>query len=102
MQTLVSKAQRVQTSGKMMAIVGYLLGEQFTEPSIADLCVTSDGFVLAQHDGEAGCNHFIGGADDLERNLRGFASVAFDEEEAKRFLSTAWRRIRDMRRGRLG
>ena len=33
-------------SGKMAAIIGYILGESWTEPEIAALSVTSDGFVL--------------------------------------------------------
>ena len=34
-------------SGKMAAIVGCILGESFTEPEIAELVVTSDGYLLA-------------------------------------------------------
>lgn len=33
-------------SGKMAAIVAFILGESWTEPEIAALAVTSDGFVL--------------------------------------------------------
>ena len=32
-------------SGKMRAIVGYILGEAWTEPEIATLSVASDGYV---------------------------------------------------------
>lgn len=32
-------------SGKMAAIVGYILGKSWTEPGISALSVTSDGFV---------------------------------------------------------
>ncbi len=39
-------------SGKMAAIVGYILDERFSEPAISELVVTSDGFVLAQAEGE--------------------------------------------------
>lgn len=35
-------------SGKMAAIVGWLLDERFTDPTMSELVVTSDGFVLAQ------------------------------------------------------
>ena len=35
-------------SGKMAAIVAYILGDRWTEPAISELVVTSDGFVLAQ------------------------------------------------------
>jgi hypothetical protein len=30
-------------SGKMAAIVGYILDERFADPAISDLVVTSDG-----------------------------------------------------------
>jgi hypothetical protein len=35
-------------SGKMAAIVGYIVDERFSEPAISEMVVTSDGFVLAQ------------------------------------------------------
>jgi hypothetical protein len=35
-------------SGKMAAIVGYILGESWTEPEIVALSVTSDGFVTTE------------------------------------------------------
>jgi hypothetical protein len=33
-------------SGKMMAVVAFILGEHWTDPAISELVVTSDGFVL--------------------------------------------------------
>jgi hypothetical protein len=47
-------------SGKMAAIVGYILDERFTKPTISDLVVTADGFVLAQKEGEVGANELVG------------------------------------------
>jgi hypothetical protein len=49
-------------SGKMAAIVAYILGESWTEPEIAAPSVTSDGFVLTDAE-------FFGEAADLDRNL---------------------------------
>jgi hypothetical protein len=49
-------------SGRMAAIVAYILGESWTEPEIAALSVTSDGFVLTDAE-------FFGEAADLDRNL---------------------------------
>jgi hypothetical protein len=63
-------------SGRMAAIVGYLLKKKWTEPSIAELVVTSDGHVLARHDGDCGCNHYVGLAADLERNWIALLDVA--------------------------
>jgi hypothetical protein len=56
-------------SGKMAAIVGYILGEPFTEPAISELVVTADGFVLAQNEGDIGANDLVGTERDLNRNL---------------------------------
>jgi len=56
-------------SGKAAAIVGYILDERFSEPAISELVVTSDGFVLAQNEGEVGANDLIGSETDLNRNL---------------------------------
>ena len=35
-------------SGRMAAIVGYILGEEWSRPRIAELVVTSDGWLLAR------------------------------------------------------
>ncbi len=51
-----------QPACEMAAIVGYILGESWTEPEIAALSVTSDGFVLTDAE-------FFGEAADLDRNL---------------------------------
>jgi hypothetical protein len=52
----------------MAACVGFILGEPFTEPQIASIVITSDGFVLAMHEGEFGYNHFVGSASNLKVN----------------------------------
>lgn len=57
-------------SGKMAAIVGYLLDEAYANPVIVEMCVTSDQMVLARLDGDVGCNQFIGSYADLFRNWR--------------------------------
>ncbi len=43
-------------SGKMPAIVGYILDERFSDPAISELVVNSDGSVLAQSEGGVGAN----------------------------------------------
>ena len=55
-------------SGKMAAIVGCILGKDWTEPTIAELVVTSDGYVLARNSGHIGFDAIIGLATDLQRN----------------------------------
>ena len=58
-------------SGKMAAIVAYILNrEAMTKPAIADIVVTSDGFVMAQHEGDVGHNDFIGAESDFVRNWK--------------------------------
>ena len=47
-------------SGRMAAIVAYVLGESWTEPAIESLSVTSDGFVTTE-------SEFIREAADLDR-----------------------------------
>ena len=73
-------------SGKMAAIVGYILGEQFSEPAISELVVTSDGFVLAQAEGEVGANDMLGTEADLNRNLLDLITAAgLTDEEIREF-----------------
>jgi hypothetical protein len=73
-------------SGKMAAIVGYILDEHFTDPAISELVVTSDGFVLAQTEGEVGANDLIGSEADLNRNLLELIGTAgLTEEETREF-----------------
>ena len=57
-------------SGKMAAIVGYLLDESYTKPAIVEMCVTSEHMVLARVEGDVGCNQFIGSYVDVFRNWR--------------------------------
>lgn len=63
-------------SPKMAAIVGYLLGEKFTEPSIVGISITSDGFVLANRSGDIGANEMLGNDTDLTRNLDNLIQAA--------------------------
>ena len=55
-------------SSLMAAIVGHLLEVAFVNPSIVEMIVTPDGFLLARREGEVGANHFIGLYSDLLRN----------------------------------
>lgn len=73
-------------SGKMAAIVGYILDEPFSDPTISELVVTSDGFVLAEREGEVGANEMIGREADLNRNLLDLVNAAgLTEEEVGEF-----------------
>jgi len=73
-------------SGRMAAIVGYILDEPLAEPVIGELVVTSDGFVLAQSEGEVGANEMMGEEADLNRNLLTLIEAAgLSEEEIREF-----------------
>jgi hypothetical protein len=78
-------------SGKMAAIVGYILGESWTEPVIAALSVTSDGFVLTDAE-------FFGEAADLDRNLLNLLVAAeVTPEESAEFERLYLERVDDWR-----
>lgn len=65
-------------SGKMAAVVGYILEAPFSEPSIAELTVTPDGYVVAKAGEELGHDEFFGERTDLDRNLVGLLNVTPD------------------------
>ena len=65
-----------EMSPKMAAIVGCIIGERFTNPSLVELSITSDGYVLGRREGDCGLNEWIGSADDLERNWKALIEVA--------------------------
>ena len=60
----------------MAAIVDHLLDASLCNPPIAEIVVTSDGFVLARTEGDSGANHFIGNYSDLIRNWCSLLAVA--------------------------
>jgi hypothetical protein len=80
-------------SGKMAA--GYIVDERFSEPAISEMVVTSDGFVLAQTEGEVGANDMIGEEADLNRNLLTLIEAAgLSDEEIREFGRLQRERIR--------
>ncbi len=59
---------RLRVSPKFHALLGYLLQvRDWTSPNIGSLCITSDGFMIAD-------GGFLGAVDDLNNNIRGMAS----------------------------
>jgi hypothetical protein len=82
-------------SGKMAAIVGYILDERFSDPAISELVVTSDGFVLAQSEGEVGANEMVCEEADLNRNLLTLIEAAgLTDDEVREFGRLQRERIR--------
>ena len=82
-------------SGKMAAIVGYILDQSMSEPTINELVVTSDGFVLAERSGEVGANEMLGTEEDLNRNLVSLLDAAgLTDDEVAEFGRLQRERIR--------
>ena len=78
-------------SGKMAAIIGYVLGEAWTDPEITALSVTSDGFVTTP-------SEFIGEPADLDRNILNLLVAAgLSAEERAEFERLYRDRVDDWR-----
>ncbi len=75
-------------SGKMVALVGCILGQQFTDPSIAEITVSSDGFMLARNSNDIGFNEFIGAASDFESNWNRLLDVAHLTDEERKLAQS--------------
>jgi hypothetical protein len=78
-------------SGRMAAVVGYILGRRWTRPRIAELVITSDGWVLARNAGRVGFDTMVGTAADLERNWGNLLSAAGLTGEERREAGELYR-----------
>jgi hypothetical protein len=82
----------------MAAVVGYILDTEWTEPTIAELVITSDGFVLARNTGHIGFDTFIGSAADLEHNWNNLLNAAELTDDERQDADHRYRRaVRDYR-----
>ena len=63
-------------SPKMAAIVGYILGQEWTNPYITELQVTSDNFVLSGINTDPLLNRIEGRLDELQDNWNRLLAVA--------------------------
>jgi hypothetical protein len=74
---------------KFQAILGCLLGEDWSSPLLVEMVVTSDGHLLGRCHGEAEFKAFLGEVDDLIKNIHGVASVAeLDGDEVGYLVAT--------------
>jgi hypothetical protein len=55
-------------STKMMAIVGYMLGEKFVTPPVVKLIALPDGSLMAKVQGDSKCNDNMGLFADFKRD----------------------------------
>jgi hypothetical protein len=75
-QDCARKLREVQVSTHFQAILGCLLGEDWTTPRLVEMQITPDGHMLGRPDGEASFRAFLGASEDLIRNIHGVAQVA--------------------------
>jgi hypothetical protein len=92
--TLIEKlhptAIRYGRDGKMVALVGCILGQDWTMPRMEQITVTSDGFVLGVVGGLA--NHFVGAFSELASNWTRLCEFAKLTVEEKRVAGEMFRR----------
>ena len=79
-------------SGRMAAVVGYILGEHWSKPRIVELVITSDGWVLARNRGHIGFDAIIGRVADLERNWNNLMHAAGLTNEERQEAGQRFRR----------
>ena len=75
-QGCARKLRSVETSDMFSAILGGLLGEDWSTPRIEELRITPDRCLLARVEGETTFKAFLGAEADLIRNVHGIAEVA--------------------------
>jgi hypothetical protein len=71
-QDCANKLQAVQVSEHFQAILGCLLGQDWTTPKLVEMVITPEH----RCDGEANFKAFLGASEDLISNIHGVAPVA--------------------------
>ena len=88
-ETIIDKMSRLNTSGKMTAIIGCLLGQEWTEPVLDEIIVNKTE-VLGHLKGDCGYNDFIGATEDFLVNVRGCVdAVKLTKEQREVFAIVA-------------
>jgi hypothetical protein len=75
-QDCARKLRAVKVSDHFQAILGCLLGEDWTTPRLIEMVITPDGHMLGRCEGDAAFKVFLGASDDLIKNIHGVAPVA--------------------------
>jgi len=75
-QDAARKLRAVQVSDHFQAILGCLLGEDWTTPRLVEMVITPDGHLLGRCDGDAEFKAVLGVSEDLIKNIHGVAPVA--------------------------
>ena len=75
-QDAARKLRSVKISGHFQAILGCLLGEDWTTPRLLEMMIVQKGHMIGRCDGQSGFSTFLGAEEDLIRNIHGVAPVA--------------------------
>jgi hypothetical protein len=75
-QDAARKLRAVQVSEHFQAILGCLLGEDWTTPRLVEVVITPDGHMLGRCEGQPSFSAFLGASEDLLKNIHGAATVA--------------------------
>jgi hypothetical protein len=75
-QDCARKLREVKISPHFQAILGCLLGEDWTTPRLVEMVIAPEGHMLGRCEGEPSFKAFLGAAKDLLRNIHGVAKVA--------------------------
>lgn len=75
-RSCAAKLRAVRVSDQFQAILGCLLGEDWTTPRLVEMVITRDGHLLGRCEGEATFKAYLGASADLIKNIHGVAPVA--------------------------
>jgi hypothetical protein len=75
-QDRARKLRAVKVSDHFPAILGCLLGEDWTTPRLIEMLITPDGQMLGRCDGDPSFKAFLGASEDLIKNIHGVAPIA--------------------------
>ncbi len=96
-QDCARKLRAVKVSDHFQAILGCLLGEDWTTPRLIEMVITPDGHMLGRCDGEAAFKVFLGASEDLIKNIHGVAPVAELDGDEVGFLVAKMAEIKRQR-----
>ena len=75
-QDAARKLKAIEVSDHFQAILGCLLGEDWTKLRLVEMVITPDGHLVGRCDGEAAFKAFLGASADLLKNIHGIAPAA--------------------------
>lgn len=83
---------RFRCSPQFHAMIAFVLGEEWTTPSLCTMSITSDGFVVS-------LQNFLGSASEMEENFRGALNhVNATDKQKQEFWKRYKARVCDWRK----